>query len=356
MIQCSESHESRVDECVHVPDLKPLYVHKKRVICSRGYNLVAWQPEKETQICKLPAPNWWKCKAQKIRLLRQGLRLGIHNAAPLKDGNIIAIISKQIIKIYTSGKWRVVENIRAGNKPAFNGLEVCPNGQVYYAEYSLNPHRNTPCKLYSSDDHAESFHEVYSFPAGKIRHIHFIQWDPFEKCLWMGTGDRNSENRIMKSHDKGVTWEEIGFGSQQWRAIGLVFKSDAVYWGTDAGLDAGNTPNMFIRLNRSDNTLTVLGEIQGPCHGITSLKDGSIWFATGVEGGANEVDTSAHLWVFQNDKMIEVQSWKKDFWPAIVQISTIHFPHGLENSNCLTMVLLALKNNPETALIDLAEK
>jgi len=323
------------------------------VICSRGYDLILWRNFKEHRICRLPSQTWWKGIVQKVRIFRHGLRLGIHNAIPLKDGSFLAIANKRIYKVTADGEWRIVENIVNGNKPAFNGLEVTPSGDVFYAEYSMNMNRKQASRLFRSTNQGETFQEIFCFEPGEVRHIHFVQWDPFENCLWMGTGDADLECRILKSFDNGFTWKSLGSGSQRWRALGLAFTNDSVYWGTDAGLDAGDIANEIIQWKRDNGSINVLTSIQGPCHGITKLRDGTIWFSTGVEGGKNEKDDRVHLWaISKTQNLCEVKSWKKDIWPAVIQISTIHFPHGLSDYNALCMLLMAIKNNPETAVFE----
>jgi hypothetical protein len=55
----------------------------------------------------------------------------------------------------------------------------------------------------------------------------------------LGTGDADPECRLLRSTDRGESWETVGSGSQLWRAVGITFRPDAVFWGTDAGSDAG---------------------------------------------------------------------------------------------------------------------
>ena len=76
-----------------------------------------------------------------------------------------------------------------GNKPGHQGVCLAPNGSIFFGEYLLNTDRSKPVNLYRSIDNGNSFQIIKTFPAGDIRHIHFIKWDPYEKCLWLGTGD-----------------------------------------------------------------------------------------------------------------------------------------------------------------------
>jgi len=280
------------------------------------------------------------------RPLRQGLRLGVHNLWRMPDGAILAITKGAILRRSANGgEFRIVERFRVGNKPDFNALTVDSDGRVYYGEYSLNRKRLEPIGLHRSDDGGQAFNLVYEFPAGDIRHIHFLQFDPYEKCLWMGTGDRDAECRLYRSEDAGVSWELIGSGEQKWRSVGLAFTERYLYWGTDAGSDTGNTANYIVRWSRQRKCLETLKEVQGPCHGISALSDGTLVVSTGIEGGANEIDDRAHLWVSRDgENWQELANWEKDFWPFRFQYGVIYFPHGLENSHLLHYTTFGLAN------------
>lgn len=324
-----------------------LYADGDALVGARGYRLQRLAADgTECTLGSIPAAGWQRLAAR-LRLLRHGLRLGVLNAWPLADGQILVVTKRTLHKLDPrAGGTRLVRRIRHGNKPGFNGVLVTPAAAVFYAEYSLNPERRLPSGVFRSDDHGETFRAVHEFPAGDVRHIHFIQWDPCGSCLWLGTGDRDAESRILTSHDGGSSWQVVGCGSQQWRAIGLVFTPDAVYWGTDAGLDAGTTPNALMRWDRRTRQVAALHALQGPTHGIARLADGTILLATGVEGGRNEVDRRSHLWALDGSGAREVASWRKDMWPAVVQIGCVHFPHGLGNR--IAMTLVGLRGNGET--------
>ena len=346
MIPASRWHALRL------PGFRALWTDGEAVVGARGYRLCRLDREgREEPLGSVPAPLSRRLLTR-VRVTRLGLRLGIHNAWPLRDGSIVTIVSKAIWKLeLATGRRRLVERIRHGNKPGFNGLVVCPDGRVFYGEYSLNPGRDLALGVYRSEAAADSFRQVYEFPAGSVRHIHFIQWDPFAACLWMGTGDRNEESRLLTSTDGGSTWESVGEGTQLWRAVGVVFTPEAVYWGTDAGSDAGDTPNVVVRWDRRARRADTIQPLQGPCHGITKLAEGTILLATGVEGGQNEHDRQSHLWRLSDGEFREIAAWKKDFWPAVVQFGVVRFPHGLEESQKPCLVLLGLKGQGEATWI-----
>ena len=113
-----------------------------------------------------------------------------------------------------------------------------------------------------------------------------------------------------------------------------------------------NRKNVYLSLRLSEleeAQLKQLMELQGPCHSCGQLKDGTIVFSTGVEGGANEKDGCAHIWASCDGECWEdLEHWKKDAWPFRVQYGIVRFPHGLETSDNLHFTTLGLKGGPET--------
>ena len=284
------------------------------------------------------------------RLSRQLLRQGIHHLLPLPNGNVFLTAKK--VSYVVNSKGEVVNTFSGyiGNKPAHQGVCVTPDGTIFFGEYSLNTKRDHDTHLYRSVDGGKSFQIIYSFKSNEIRHIHYIKWDPYEKCLWLGTGDEDRENLMLKSFDNGETWIKVGGGSQDWRAIGVCFNKDYLIWGTDAG--SVPDQNHINRMDRKTNCLEVLTDAEGPCHGCGSLNDGRVYISTGVEGGQNEKDRFARLKsIFGND-VKDVLKEKKDIFPLILQYGVIRFPLGTENTNRLVYTMFGLKHNGETVYVE----
>ncbi|MBT8339283.1 MAG: hypothetical protein HKP58_06110 [Desulfatitalea sp.] len=284
------------------------------------------------------------------RPLRHLLRVGIHHCAPLPDGDLLAVLRKRVLRIRTDGRAEVVMRIHRGNKPASKGVCVTPDGAVLISEYAQNLQRILPVSLYRSVDGGLSFERIFEFASGDVRHIHFVQWDPYEACLWMGTGDSDSESRLYRSGDNGENWELIGGGSQLWRAVGVAFRPEALYWGTDAGYDTGAHPNHVMRLDRATGELSKRHDLQGPCHGNAALGDDTLLVTTGVEGGLNEKDRFAHLWMsVDGARWHELLRLKKDFWPRLLQFGVIRFPGGNSSKTDILFTALGLAGSGETA-------
>lgn len=287
------------------------------------------------------------------RLSSQLLRVGLHHLLPLKNGNLLVTAKRKTFIIAPNGDIVNVWGGYQGNKPGHQGVCVTPSGSILFAEYLLNPQRDHDIRLWRSIDNGMSFEVAHTWHAGDIRHLHFVKWDEYEHCLWLGTGDygeNGAENRLYRSDDEGASWQLIGQYSQDWRAIGVCFTEDALLWGTDAG----SCPEIvhFVRMDRNTHQLEILEDFEGPCHGCAYYADSRAFFSTGVEGGENEKDRFARLKEFKNGKCIDILKLEKDHWPLILQYGVMRFPLGSNNCNRVVFTAMGLKHHGECVVIE----
>ncbi len=277
-------------------------------------------------------------------LVQLALRSGVHQlqvlpaSAKRKNSSpalLVGVRRKLLIRngltedaVDRSGAWSVALHYRGFSKPTRRGLLVDREGRVWVAQYALNRQRQQAIHLWCSVDGGISFDIAHTFPAGAVRHIHFIQQDPLDGSLWMGTGDRNPESALWRSLD-GKDWQQVGGGSQQWRAIGLAFGRDAITWGTDAGLDAAEFSNCVMRFDRRTGQVQTSQVLQGPVHGISALPGDGVLLTTGCEGGRNETDARVHLWHGSPEgQWRELASWRRGLQPRRVQYAVAHLVEG----------------------------
>lgn len=329
---------------------RALYTEPDRIWIAQGMTFFAVN-DQGTRITKKYSVGSLKARLIGLnRILRQLFRQGIHHLAPLPFGDVFVTAKKKSYVVDPNGSVKYIFEGYLGNKPGHQGVCVTPNGTIFFGEYTLNPQRDHDTHLYRSSDGGKTFQVIYTFKSNEVRHIHFIKWDPYEKCLWMGTGDEDFENLLLRSFDDGTTWEKIGGGTQDWRAIGVCFTKDYLIWGTDAG--SVPDPNHIIRMNRKTHALEVLADVSGPCHGCGSFKDGRVFIGTGVEGGENEADRFARLYGVKDLEVKELLRKKKDIFPLIVQYGVIRFPLGCENTDKVVYTMMGLRYNGETVYIE----
>ncbi|MCO4761180.1 MAG: hypothetical protein KC502_06725 [Myxococcales bacterium] len=307
----------------------PHEVTARGLLASRGTTLHWLTDGGALPIAGLPTPNR---HVARLPWVGPALRLGIQTARALGDDAIIAATQKGCWRGQTSPgepiRWSCVLPFDAASHTTRRGLLV-HGERVWLTEYARNPRRTRPIRLWRSDDGGRHFESIFRFSPGKIRHIHFIQRDPFTGDLWLGTGDNDAECGLYRSTDAGASWGLVHGGSQHFRAVGLAFLPDAIVWGTDAGRDAGHVRNQIIRLERSGGQPQQLCWLQGPAHGIGVAPDGDVWLATGVEGGANEHDSRVHVWHGRGGhSWTEVASFARGLQPLRGQYAIGHFADG----------------------------
>ena len=329
---------------------RALYTEEQRIWIAQGMTFFAidYQGNKVTKKYRVGTVK--EKLIGTFRLPRQLLRQGLHHLVPLPNGDIFVTAKKTS---YVVSKEGIVKNTFAGylgNKPGHQGVCVTPDGMIFFGEYTLNMKRENDTHLYRSVDGGITFQVVLTLKKNDVRHIHFVKYDPYEKCIWLGTGDENRENKLMRSYDNGETWETVGEGSQDWRAIGVCFDKDYLTWGTDAG--SVPDQNHIIRMDRETNKISIIANAEGPCHGCGSFKDGRIFISTGVEGGENEKDRHARLKTIVSGKEKDVMKYKKDIFPLILQYGVIRFPLGTENTDRVVYTTYGLVRNGEHVYVE----
>lgn len=326
---------------------RALYTEADRIWVARGMTFFAIDADGRILTPKYTVGSGKQKLLSCCRLSRQLLREGIHHLLPLKNGDLFVTTKRRAYTIDRDGAVKSVFSGFVGNKPAHQGVCITPDGTVFFGEYSVNLDHRNETRLYRSTDNAMSFQAVLTFPK-TVRHIHFIKYDPYERCLWLGTGDADSECHLMRSTDNGDTWQTIGTGNQDWRAIGVCFSEDALIWGTDAG--SVPDQNHIIRMDRATRTLEAVADAAGPCHGCASFADGRTFVSTGVEGGENERDRQARLLEYREKAVSELFKARKDPFPLILQYGVMRFPLGTENTNQVVFTMMGLLGGGETVV------
>lgn len=332
---------------------RALYVEKDRIWVARGLSFycINFEGNRISPVYKVGGA------AEKLlgafRLSRQLLRVGIHHLLPLENGSFFVVLKKRALVLDEDGVILNTFSGYRGNKPGHMGVCKTPDGSIFFGEYSLNMKRENDTKLYRSIDNGLSFTKILEFSESEIRHIHFVQWDKYEKCLWLGTGDDDHECKLYKSSDNGDTWETVGEGSQIWRAVGISFTKDEVFWGTDAG--SVSDKNYIISMDRKTRKVEKIMEVEGPCHGNASLLNETVLVSTGVEGGENEEDHFARLYKKDNNGFELILKKRKDIFPLILQYGVIRFPIGMISTERIVFTTYGLKQCGEAVFINYAK-
>lgn len=276
----------------------------------------------------------------RFRLPSRALRLGIGSLRKLKSGTILLIAGRKIFRLCDS-EVEVVYSFKRGLGPLREGWCEDDKRNCYLGEYFLNNKREFPVKLLKSEDDGQSWRVLRSL--SNIRHIHCVQYDPFSRRIWMGTGDKDEESSISFSEDEGKSWTEIGCGDQMFRAVSLLFTENHIYWGSDAP----TRQNHIYRYVRKSGEVEKLVAVDGSVHYSVILENGVKLFATTAEGKSEgkstEWDKKAHIWASKDGVHWEdLISWEKDFLPYILGYGRVYFAHG-QCGNDVFFTTLSLK-------------
>lgn len=273
--------------------------------------------------------NIWKKMTTINNLTARLFRSGFHNLA-LIDSTMITIFNNIIlIKSGNNKKLRNSFFLKRGTRPL--SFCVSKNKALYWGEYFNNPKREE-VYIYGSFDRGESFKVVHKFPLGYIRHIHGIYKDPYTGALWVTTGDTDQESGIWVSENEFKSLEKVFMGSQQVRAVQLLFTKKYIYFGSDTPLEK----NYLYRIDKKTKKLEKLQEVENSV--FWGCKVGKyLFFSTIVEpSNINKIRYTCIWGSIDGKKWGRILGFYKDKWPMrLFQYGQIFFPVGENNTNRL---------------------
>ena len=231
-----------------------------------------------------------------------------------------------------------------GSRP----LNLCSTPQgLFYGEYHGNPERK-PMRLFHSKNGID-WTVFCSFE--NIRHIHSVFYDPFTSNLWLTTGDDNKESGIWKNTtDKPKSFVPLLIGSQQERAIQLLFLEKYILYGTDTPLEQ----NFIYAINRNTLEREPVIKVDGSVFYSTQLFD-QCFISTAIEPSKVNKEKMAKIYhIDQNLKSQPLLAHKKDiFHKKIFQYGQIKFPSGENNQQHLIYSTFAVLKDHKTYRVTL---
>lgn len=196
------------------------------------------------------------------------------------------------------------------------------NGLIYYGEYRSNPERS-PVHVWATDSLGKEWKKVWQFQG--VRHIHGVYYDKTSDSIWVTTGDYEGEVGIWRTDDNFTSLRQVVGGTQQLRAVQLLFTSEYVYFGSDTPYEE----NHIYRMDKLGDKVEQLKDVEGSVfYGCTV--GNNIFFSTVVEPSRVNKTRYAQVWGSDdgnNWKM--VTRFRKDLWPMkFFQYGQIFFPAG----------------------------
>jgi hypothetical protein len=326
-----------------IKNFRVLLWHNDHLYGSRRYSLHKIEVRKllEDQQIKIEKigefmPDIFHGLSSRSRLLSRLTRTGFHGLEILKDGKLVAVLSKHIA-ILEPGEtiFKSVFTIKRGTRPL--GIATTPDGSIYWGEYFDNNERDE-VYIYGSQDSGRTWEVVYRFPKGTIRHIHSIVYDQFDNCFWVVTGDEDIEPRILRASVDWKIVETVLEGDQQSRTVTLIIRTEGIYYATDTPHEQNH-----IYLLERNGSRRKLCQTSGPSMWSCEVGD-VMFFSTASEPGNFYYPFVCIYGSTDGDKWERLIEWPKDgLHPKYFQYGNVILPRGKNSHGLLAATGIAVK-------------
>jgi len=325
--------------------MRALAWHRDCLYASRGYELLR-TPVGSGEICWESVgrwqPEWWRQITSRTRLGFRLVRDGFHALAVLDSGTLIGAVPGAIVTLAT-GEREFVRSHRVlrGTRPLH--IITTPEERLYWGEYFDNAERDE-VHIYGSADGGASWQVAYTFPKGRIRHVHNLVYDGRLSCIWVFTGDYGEECRVLRATLDFAKVEVVLSGNQQARAVAALPAPDGLYFSTDTPLEQ----NFVYRLDR-EAALAKVAPLSGSSIYGCAVRD-ALFFSTMVEPSNTNPDQNVRIYGSRSgDRWESLLSWEKDFWPMrFFQYGNAFLPDGVNHSTFLALTTIAVAGADQT--------
>lgn len=274
-------------------------------------------------------------------------RCGVHHIACLADRVLVMIAFKRIYHYDLRRDALHTAADLVGSRP----LSLCAMNDtlLFYGEYS-GRRRGGLGRIFMSDDRGMTWEPVYQFTG--VRHIHGVYHDPYTDAVWVTTGDADEESGIWVTEDRFRSVRRVVGGSQQARAVQLLFSENHIYFGSDAP----RQKNHLYRIPRHDPVPEMLQEVDGPVfYGCRA--GGGLFFSTVVEPSTKNREQCACVWASADGERWErMARFPKDRWHMrLFQYGQVIFPSGENTTDHLFLTPFATDRSMTGLRLNLKE-
>lgn len=225
----------------------------------------------------------------------------------------------------------------SSTRPMNRGICESQSGCTYVADYTPNYARLERVRIHRTSDFV-TFETAWEFAPGQIRHVHALIRDPEDgRRIWVLTGDRDAESRILYTDDEFRSVQCFLNAGQMSRATDLMVRDGTVYWGMDS--PSAPARLMMARKSRPQES-RALCELPGPAYYMGANEAGGAYLGTTVEPGPASRDRCAHLFGMRHDGVWEeVLKRRGDIFP---QHGILYLPSGTLPDNYVVFSQRAL--------------
>ncbi|HEX6803133.1 MAG TPA: hypothetical protein VF133_05580 [Terriglobales bacterium] len=324
------------------PNLRVLAWDRETLYASSGYRLfsahavnapIAWH------IVGSFSPAAWRHLTCQFRLSSRLARDGLHALAIDRAGHLIAAVPGAIITLRNGDSdFRVSHRILRGTRPLH--ITATPEGLAFWGEYFDNRDRDE-VHIYASADAGLTWDVAYTFAKHSIRHIHNLVYDPWERCLWIFTGDYGRECRVLRASTDFRSVDAVIAGNQQARAVAAVVTEAGLFFASDTPLER----NFIYKMDRRGR-IDKLHALPSSSIYACQNRDG-IFFSTMVE--PSHVNRTREVALFGSSDGLQwnaFASWHKDRYPMkFFQYGNAFLPDGKNTTALLAVTTIATENS-----------
>lgn len=275
------------------------------------------------------------------RIGRRLTRSNVKHCLRLTEDLFIVFVASSILQLDLKSKQiRKVATV-SGSRP----LRVCFDGQsLYYGEYRRNPSRQ-PIHVWKSVNLGLNWEICHTFT--NVRHIHGVYHDPFDKAIWITTGDLDHESAIWRTDNNFGDLQRVVGGTQQHRVIDLLFSPSHLFFGSDAP----DQQNCIYNMSRVSGRIESLVQTAGPIFHAASYSN-HLFFTTACEPSTVNMGQNCEIWHCDTTGHCQrVGQLRKDRWPAIFQYGQIILPAGQKSQIRFWVSPFATKYDQTSLLI-----
>jgi hypothetical protein len=322
------------------------YLNRECMWGSQGVRLYRFRADGELQGQPLDLAVSFAAKLRSQgRLLRRLLRSGVHHVHPVDASKLVVVVDRFVGCVDLQDPGNTVFSPLVGSRPLHVCVDVSRN-TIYYGEYRDNSERG-PIRIVVSHDRGASWGTAFEMTG--VRHVHGVFADPHSSDLWVTTGDENNESAIWVTTDGFRSLEKVVHGSQQTRAVGLLFTKDHVYFGSDSERES----NHLWRLERETLIPEKLCNVEGTVLGAGYACEG-LCFSTAVEPSAVNLTRSATIWWSRDgEEWTRLLRFAKDSWPMrLFQYGQVMIPAGPGHPDYLWVTPFATEGDQSALRFD----
>ena len=300
---------------------RPLLVRGRRLVYSVKDRLYSLEDGAVRPLGRLASP--FSPLAAAPALLDRLLRNEVSHYRIFPDGAELAVHRRRfLVRRPGQEDFRVAHVLARGSRPLV--LSVEHRGRLVFGEYGTLPY-DQPVRIYAGESPDFRLEPVHEFPAGTVKHVHGVIWDPHDLCYWVTVGDSDREAGILRLSADFRSAEWLARGGQETRAVGLmVFKDHLVY-----GTDSERAANHVIRIEKATGKMTRLHPLEGSCLHCGKFGEWMV-VATAYEPSRVNTGRDCHLHASRDgERWVRVASVPKDAWnPTYFQFGTFVLPHA----------------------------